>query len=105
MSTRKTTAFYMVLVAIASIAVGMVIASRLDLSPASDAQVKTAAPPMNNTPLGGPIDALTFRRIAQEEIPAVVNLRTIQKMRASEMTDSSFSATCWPAGSRLFLEC
>ena len=78
----------MVLVAIASIAVGMVIASRLDLSPTSDAQVKTAAPPMNNTPLGGPIDALTFRRIAQEEIPAVVNLRTIQKMKASEMTDS-----------------
>ena len=78
----------MVLVAIASIAVGMVIASRLDLSPTSDAQVKTAAPAMNNTPLSGPIDALTFRRIAQEEIPAVVNLRTIQKMKASEMTDS-----------------
>jgi serine protease Do len=88
MSTRKTTAFYMILVAIASIAVGMVIASRLDLSPASDAQVKTAPPAMNNAPLSGPIDALTFRRIAQEEIPAVVNLRTIRKMTAGEMTDS-----------------
>ncbi len=88
MSTRKTTAFYLILVAIASIAVGMVIASRLDLSPASDAQVKTAAPAVNNAPLGGPIDALTFRRIAQQEIPAVVNLRTIRKMTAADMTDS-----------------
>ncbi len=31
MSTRKTTAFYAVLLAVASLFVGMVIASRLDL--------------------------------------------------------------------------
>ena len=35
MSTRKTTFFYTVLIAVASLAVGMVIASRLDLTPAS----------------------------------------------------------------------
>ncbi len=35
MSTRKTTVFYGVLIAVASLAVGMVIASRLDLSPES----------------------------------------------------------------------
>ena len=35
MSSRKTTLFYAVLIAVASLAVGMVIASRLDLSPRS----------------------------------------------------------------------
>ena len=38
MSTRKTTLFYRCSIAVASLAVGMVIASRLDLSPASSAQ-------------------------------------------------------------------
>ena len=33
MSTRKTTFFYAMLIAVASLAVGMVIASRLDLTP------------------------------------------------------------------------
>ena len=35
MSTRKTTLFYALLIAVSSLAVGMVIASRLDLTPAS----------------------------------------------------------------------
>ena len=34
MSTRKTTLFYALLIAVSSLAVGMVIASRLDLTPA-----------------------------------------------------------------------
>jgi len=34
MSTRKTTAFYGVLLVVASLFVGMVIASRFDLTPA-----------------------------------------------------------------------
>ena len=33
MSTRKTTVFYAALIAMASIAIGMVIASRLDMTP------------------------------------------------------------------------
>jgi len=41
MSTRKTTLFYGSLIAVSSLAVGMVIASRLDLSPASSAQSLT----------------------------------------------------------------
>ena len=44
MSTRKTTLFYALLLAVASLAVGMVIASRLDLSPASSAQTLTVPP-------------------------------------------------------------
>ena len=43
MSTRKTTLFYALLIAVASLAVGMVIASRLDLTPASSAQTHRGA--------------------------------------------------------------
>ena len=42
----------------------MVIASRLDLTPASSAQT-IAVPPMNSAPLTGPLDAPTFRNIAK----------------------------------------
>ena len=38
MSTRKTTLFYALLIAVSSLAVGMVIASRFDMAPASAAQ-------------------------------------------------------------------
>ena len=75
MSTRKTSLFYAVLIAVASMAVGMVIASRLDLTPASSAQT-VAVPPMNSAPLTGAIDATTFRNIAKAQIPTVVNIRT-----------------------------
>jgi serine protease Do len=86
MSTRKTTLFYTVLVAIASLAVGMVIASRLDLSPASSAETTMSGPAVNSDPIGGQIDALTFRRIAQAQIPAVVNIRTESRPR-EQMSD------------------
>ena len=71
MSTRKTTLFYAMLLAVASLAVGMVIASRLDLSPASSAQT-VPAPPMNSAPLGGPVDAATFRNIAKGVSPSAI---------------------------------
>ena len=86
MSTRKTTLFYAVLIAIASLAVGMVIASRLDLTPASSAQM-VAMPAMNSTPLGGPIDATTFRNIAKNQIPTVVNIRTESRQRTQDLTE------------------
>ena len=75
MSTRKTSLFYAVLIAIASHRRRMVIASRLDLTPASSAQT-VAVPPMNSAPLAGAIDATTFRNIAKTQIPTVVNIRT-----------------------------
>src|SRR3954464_8922124 len=85
MSTRKTSLFYAVLIAIASLAVGMVIASRLDLTPTSSAQM-VAMPAMNSTPLGGPIDATTFRNIAKAQIPTVVNIRTESRQRTQALT-------------------
>ena len=86
MSTRKTTLFYSVLIAVASLAVGMVIASRLDLTPSSSAQM-VAMPAMNSTPVGGPIDATTFRNIAKQQIPTVVNIRTESRQRTQDLTE------------------
>src|SRR5262245_23192812 len=86
MSTRKTTVFYAVLIAVASLAVGMVIASRLDLSPESSAQV-IAVPAANSSPITGPIDALTFRTIAKAVSPAVVHIRTESHQREQDLTE------------------
>src|SRR5687767_10565143 len=85
MSNRKTTFFYAVLIAIASLAVGMVIASRLGMSPTSTAQ--TVAPPMNSAPITGSISATTFRDIAKAVSPAVVNIRTESRQRAQDLSD------------------
>jgi serine protease Do len=86
MSTRKTTLFYAVLLAVASAAVGMVIASRLDLAPPSVAQT-FAVPPMNSAPLNGPIDMATFRNIAKDQSPMVVNIRTESRARTRDLTE------------------
>src|SRR5947207_10801157 len=86
MSTRKTTAFYAVLLVVASLFVGMVIASRFDLTPASSAQT-IAVPAMNSAPLTGPLDASTFRNIAKAATPMVVNIRTEMKAKAQDLTD------------------
>jgi serine protease Do len=86
MSNRKTTLFYALLIAIASLAVGMVIASRLDLSPHSSAQT-IAAPPMNSAPITGPLTATSFRDIAKAMSPAVVNIRTESRQRTQDLTE------------------
>jgi serine protease Do len=86
MSTRKSTAFYIVLTAVASLAVGMVIAARLDLAPASSAQTVNV-PVANNTPLAGPIDATTFRNIAKYNSGAVVNIQTEVRQRGRDLTE------------------
>jgi serine protease Do len=86
MSSRKITVFYAILIAMASLAVGMVLASRLDLSPQSSAQT-LAAPTVNSAPLSGPVDATTFRNIAKNATPFVVNIRTRAKRKAQDMSD------------------
>lgn len=75
MSTRKTTLFYGLLIGISGLAVGMVLASRLDLAPASVAQTFTP-PTVNSAPVTGSLDAQTFRNVAREQSPMVVNIRT-----------------------------
>lgn len=87
MSTRKTTLFYAALIAIASLAVGMVIASQWGLPQASSAQTVNV-PAANSSPLNGPIDAQTFRNIAKSQSPVVVNIQTTSKIRGGrEMTE------------------
>jgi serine protease Do len=87
MSSRKTTVFYGLLIGVASLAVGMVLASRLDLSPVSMAQPTINVPAANSAPLGGPIDASTFRNIAKVVSPSVVNIRTESVQRSQDLTE------------------
>ena len=86
MPTRKTTLFYVVLIAVASAAVGMVIASQWGLPQSSSAQT-VAVPAANSSPLSGPIDATTFRNIAKNQAAVVVNIRTQARARGRELTD------------------
>jgi serine protease Do len=85
MANRKITFFYALLIAVASLAVGMVVASRFGMSAPSAAQ--TAAPPMNSAPITGPLTATTFRDIAKTVSPAVVNIRTESRQRAQDLSD------------------
>jgi len=85
MSNRKITFFYALLIAIASLAVGLVVASRLGMSPSSAAQ--GVAPPMNSAPISGPLTATTFREIAKNISPAVVNIRTESRQRQQDLSD------------------
>src|ERR1051325_2826431 len=87
MSNRKTTLFYALLIAIASLAGGMVIASRLDLTAQSAAQT-IAAPAYNNAPWSGtPITATTFRDVAKAVTPAVVNIRPESRQHTQDLSD------------------
>jgi len=86
MSTRKTTLFYGVLIAVASLAVGMVIASQWGLPQASSAQALNV-PALNSAPLTGAIDAQTFRNIAKNQSPTVVNIQTTSRAPNRELTE------------------
>ena len=87
MSTRKTTVFYAVLIAVASLAVGMVIASRLDLSPESSAQA-IAVPAANSSPITGPVDAADLPDDREGACrPTVVNIRTESHQREQDLTE------------------
>ena len=82
MSKRLATLGSAALIAVTSMAIGIIIASRFDMAPASSAQTQTfTAPPMNSEPLSGPIDAGTFREIARTQASMVVNIRT-ESLRA-----------------------
>ena len=85
MSNRKSTAFYLLLIVVASIMVGMVLASRLD--PAATSAQTAATPPMNSAPITGQVSATTFRDIAKAVSPAVVNIRTESRQRTQDLSD------------------
>ena len=84
MSTK--TFFRSTLIALSALVVGMVLASRLGLSPASFAGNLTV-PPTNSAPLTGALDASTFRTVAQTASPSVVSIVTTAKRQAMEIDD------------------
>jgi serine protease Do len=86
MSTRRSAWFYGLLIVLASVMAGMVLASRLDLTARSAAQA-APAPAGNSAPLNGPVDAATFRNIAKAVTPTVVNIRTESRQRADDLSE------------------
>ena len=87
MSTRKNTLFSGILIAVASMAIGLVMAARLDLVSSSAAQTfnASAMPAMNSAPITGQLTANTFRDIAEAQSPMVVNIRTESRRRTDEL--------------------
>jgi serine protease Do len=89
MAPRKSSVFYGLLIAVTSIVVGMVIASRLDLTPTSSAaNGPLTIPATNSAPLDGPIDAGTFRNIARVAGPAVVSIQATSMRQVRSSGDS-----------------
>ena len=86
MATRKTALFYALLIAVSSMAIGMVITARLDLSSNSSAQ-GIATPETEVIPLDGVIRADSFRKIADSQMPMVVNIRTESRRRTQDLSD------------------
>ncbi len=99
MSTRKSTIFYGFLIAFASLVVGMVIASRLDLAPGSFAS-SLRVPPTNSAALTGPLDATTFRNIAKEASPSVVSIDVKITAPAGDSGMQDFFGFQFPFGGR-----
>jgi serine protease Do len=85
MSSHRNTVFYSLLLALTSLVVGIVLASRLDLAPASFAGLNV--PAANTEPINGPLDSTTFRTIASQASPSVVSIVTEVERRAPRMSD------------------
>jgi serine protease Do len=66
--------------------IGMVLASRFELTPASSAQA-VQIPPANSDPITGDIGATTFRDIAAAQTGMVVNIRTQSRRQSSDLND------------------
>ena len=91
MFNRRITFFYALLIATASVVATVIVTSSLDLSPASSAQTVTATapvPPVASTaPVTGPLTATTFRDIAADVSPAVVNIRTESRQTDQDVSE------------------
>ena len=84
-STARTTFTSALLIAVTSMAIGMVIASRFNMTPASSAQrIQT---PVNTAPITGELTATTFREIAQAQTGTVVNIRIAARQTQTGLND------------------
>ncbi|MBP8274751.1 MAG: hypothetical protein KAY59_09990, partial [Acidobacteria bacterium] len=86
MNNRKSGIFYGILIAFACTAMGMVIASRLDLVPRSAAGPLNI-PSTNSAPLTGALDASTFRTIAKDKNPSVVSIAAFKHQQQNDMSE------------------
>ena len=77
MPRSRTTFVSALLIAVAAMAFGMVIASRFNLSPPSAAQ-SLRTPASNSAPISGNLTATTFREIAEAQTAMVVTIWTRQ---------------------------
>jgi serine protease Do len=94
---RKSSFFYGVLIALASLVAGMVLAARLDLSSLSVAG-NLAVPAANTAPITGPLDATTFRKIADAASPSVVSIQATSMRRARQELPFGFDQFIQPRG-------
>ncbi|MXZ73464.1 MAG: PDZ domain-containing protein [Acidobacteria bacterium] len=84
-STARTTFATAALIAVTSMAIGMVVASRFNLTPASSAQrIQT---PVNPAPITGGLTATTFREIAETQTGMVVNIRIAARQTQTDLND------------------
>ncbi|MEI6244783.1 MAG: hypothetical protein WCQ64_07025, partial [Acidobacteriota bacterium] len=86
MNQKKSGIFYGILIAFACTAMGMVIASRLDLVPRSSAGPLNV-PATNSAPLTGALDASTFRNIAKDKNPSVVSISAFRHQQQQDMSE------------------
>ena len=84
-STARTTFVSALLLAVTFTAIGMVIASRFNMTPASSAQ--TIQAPVNNAPITGELTATTFREIAATQTGMVVNIRIAARQSSTDLND------------------
>ncbi|MBM43197.1 MAG: hypothetical protein CL483_14900 [Acidobacteria bacterium] len=89
MPTGRNRLFSGVLIAVTSMAIGLVLAARLDLTSGSSAQtfIASTLPPMNSTPIEGQLTATTFRDIASAQSPMVVNIRTEATRQGRDLSE------------------
>ncbi len=91
MVTRRNTLFSGMLIAVTSVAIGLVLAARLDLVSDSAAQTFNAAPggltlpQTNSQPITGQLEANTFRDIAEAQSPMVVNISIESRRPARDL--------------------
>lgn len=86
MSRSRTTFVSTLLIALTAMAVGMVIASRFNLTPQSAAQ-PIQTPVSDGAPISGNLTATTFREIADAQTAMVVTIWTQQPQRQGNMND------------------
>ena len=89
MPTGRNRLFSGVLIAVTSMAIGLVLAARLDLASGSSAQtfIASTLPPMNSAPIEGQLTATTFRDIASAQSPMVVNIRTEATRQGRDLSE------------------